>query len=215
MEPESQTTFFQQILARKSHIINLFMLFNCLLGIFILIGSILVYTQSAYAELLYEIGEQAGKAAVIAYSLTLIPGIVRRFGAKLQIATIITLFRRYIGIATYLFALMHANFVVFINLLRSNNISLHLPLYQIMGVVALELLLLLFLTSNNFSVKKLGVWWKKIHSLTYVIGWFILIHLALLGSELWGAIIFGVMLVEWASLIYDWRKNQQVLEIKK
>jgi len=82
-----------------------------------------------------------------------------------------------------------------------------LPIYQAFGLVALIFSFALFITSNNWATRKLKSNWKRLHRLTYIIGWLIFGHVLLGGlkseSEIsLQAIIIGVVMVlEVASLI--------------
>lgn len=78
-------------------------------------------------------------------------------------------FRRAIGVTTFFFVLAH--FLVWVlldvqSLWRVWEEILKRP-YVTVGFLAFLMLLPLALTSNNWSVRKLGPTWRKLHKLTY------------------------------------------------
>ena len=79
--------------------------------------------------------------------------------------------RRWLGLTTFAFALMHTlTSVEHILGGRWDGISFLLPVFQLgawLGVVALGLMVPLVLTSNQFSIRKLGKYWKQLHLLVY------------------------------------------------
>jgi methionine sulfoxide reductase heme-binding subunit len=79
--------------------------------------------------------------------------------------------RRWLGLMTFAFALMHTlTSVEHILGGRWDGISFLLPVFQLgawLGVVALGLMVPLVLTSNQFSIRKLGKYWKQLHLLVY------------------------------------------------
>lgn len=185
-------SLFAFTLKNKSAIIKGFQFLNIILFGIILVGSYAIYISHSSAVSFYMMGIYAGRMAVIFFTITLIPGILRRFGSNHKIATIIMLFRRYTGILVYISALMHFMFVRFVyNILQYGGIPPQVAAFEVFGLLALNLLLLLFLTSNNVSVTKMGVWWKRLHSLVYVIVWLIFLHIMLLQWNIW-AILIGI-----------------------
>lgn len=79
--------------------------------------------------------------------------------------------RRWLGLTTFAFALMHTlTSVEHILGGRWDGISFLLPVFQLgawLGVAALGLMVPLVLTSNQFSIRKLGKYWKQLHLLIY------------------------------------------------
>lgn len=86
--------------------------------------------------------------------------------------------RRWIGIYTFFFALIHVILVYNFIFGWDINKLLNHPnkLFLSFGTIALIILTLLAITSNNFSVKKLGKNWKKLHMLIYLALLLALIH---------------------------------------
>ncbi|PIS22420.1 hypothetical protein COT50_02075 [candidate division WWE3 bacterium CG08_land_8_20_14_0_20_41_10] len=119
----------------------------------------------------YQLGLYFGRVSLGLYLFTLLPGICRRFKLKHQFVSLLTLYRRQVGIAMYIFAVLHALLVV------SFPITLTPP--KVFGILAFLILTPLFITSNIYAVKKLKETWKKIHQLTYLALGLIFLHTAL------------------------------------
>ena len=94
-------------------------------------------------------------------------------------------FRRELGIIVFYNALFHSfillimsnyNFNIMFNLIKSNKSFAF-------GLIALLILFLLFITSNDFSMKKLKRFWKILHRLVYLIPLLIFLHIFFLVKE--------------------------------
>jgi sulfoxide reductase heme-binding subunit YedZ len=156
-----------------------------------------------------EYGKNMGTLALILFIITLIPSMIRRFGLSKEFSLLIKLtlpVRRQFGILMFMAAFTHYLAMKVIPVLQF-KLPPSLPVYQAFGLAALILTLPLFLTSNNWATRKLKSNWKRLHRLTYVIGWLIFGHVLLGGlkseSEIsLQAIVIGVVMVlEVASLI--------------
>lgn len=152
--------------------------------------------QKQYILVWLSIGSLAAKTAVISYLLTLVPGILKRFEIQTLLQPIhlpLMTFRRQIGIFSFLSAFYH--FVFSFALLRWPKLNLLIPTQfeDLLGWVALHFLLVLFITSNDWAVKNLGVWWHKIHNLTHVIIWMLLTHVVLKMGMSWVSILIAVI----------------------
>lgn len=153
---------------------------------------------------LYNASLWSGRAALLVFVTVLIPGIFRRFGMSWQIRNIIMLFRRQLGILVFSFVFFHyANMSLF-PMLTGQIVFEIIPAtsFQIMGVLAFYLLTVMFFTSNDWSVRKLGRWWNRIHQIIYVVAWLIFLHVYLQGKESWSIIIGIAALFESLSLFY-------------
>lgn len=90
-------------------------------------------------------------------------------------------FRSELGVSSFFYACLH--FTCFI--IKRGSIKETLPFLLhpalIPGLLSLLLLLTLSLTSNKYSIKKMGFAnWKKLHTKVYVIEWLLIIHLIFL-----------------------------------
>ena len=70
-----------------------------------------------------------------------------------------------------------------------------------LGFIAFVMLLLLFITSNDLSIRLLGDWWTRIHWLSYLIMWVVLIHVMLQGRYAWTILIGITSVAEISSFI--------------
>ena len=97
--------------------------------------------------------------------------------------------RQAMGIATAVWSILH--FIFF--LLAEGLATTFTQANYIAGFIAVLLLLPLLLTSNRKSMKKLKANWKKLQSLSYVIVFLSLLHIALLDKTwLIYAIVVGI-----------------------
>ena len=148
-------------------------------------------------------GKKFGTIALILFVITLIPGIIQRFGLAKEFNLIIKLIlpvRRQFGILMFVATFTHYLAMKVIPTLQF-KLPPSLPVYQAFGLVALIFSFALFITSNNWATRKLKSNWKRLHRLTYIIGWLILGHV-ILQDVSWQSIIIGVVMVlEIASLI--------------
>jgi len=151
----------------------------------------------------YEWGTTSGSIALVYFCLSLTPGIARRLGIRFRIFQILMLFRRHIGISAFVFGFFHYLAVRMLPILLSGvPLNLNPPLFEVFGFLSLYPMILMFLTSNDYSVKKMGVWWKRLHSLSYVLVWTLFFHVALQGGETWKYLIGIFAVLETGSLAY-------------
>lgn len=204
LQKDWQTQILEFCARRSKLIISLFWIPYILISIFLAFGSWQIMTRGPFWILFVRLAKNFGQAALLLLGLVVLPGILGRFRLEIKVTRVITLFRRQLGILVFLLAFCHS---ILIRFLPTMKIFPLLP-FEIMGLVALLLLFVLFLTSNNLSMKYLGRFWKKLHRIIYVILWLVVLHVGLQGSRKWALIIFGVALIEVASLIYDlWKKR--------
>ncbi len=166
-----------------------------------------LFTLQAGARADY--GKKFGTIALLLFVTTLIPGIIQRFGLSKQFSLIIKLIlpvRRQFGILMFVAAFTHYLAMKVIPVIQFKSPP-SLPIYQAFGLVALIFSFALFITSNSWATRKLKANWKRLHRVTYIIGWLIFGHVLLGGLNSEGeislqAILIGtVMVLEVASLI--------------
>ena len=113
--------------------------------------------------------------------------------------------RKTVGLYAFYYSLVH--FLVFSVIDYELNLSWILPeitqkpFLQI-GLAALTLLLLLALTSLQTIKKTMGIWWKRIHNLVYIITALIIIHITLASK---GDIIEPIILLGLFLFAMLWR----------
>lgn len=187
--------------ARKATIIFVWKIVYLLFVIFLFLGSRSIYLADDASLWFYKAGVWAGRVALVFFVITSLPGMARRFGIRNKFFSLLMMFRRYLGITTYLLVLIHASFVRFVALL-AGWVFLPRPLFETFGFVAHAGLFFMFLTSNDWSVARLGVWWRRIHSLFYLIMWLIFGHIAIQRVSIWSVLIGMTGIAEVASFVW-------------
>ena len=146
-----------------------------------------------------------GRISLLVLLIVITPGILGRFNIQIRISRILTLYRRRLGILVFLLGFTHYHIISLPKLVGTEpNV---LPPFQIFGLTALVILFVMFLTSNNFSQRRLGKWWKRLHRLIYVVVLLILIHTLMQRVSIW-SILAGIFFVlEISSLAYAYIKG--------
>lgn len=151
---------------------------------------------------MWQVSKLLGILATILFVLTIIPGIVQRL--KLTQLSAITnplrFSRRTMGVAMFFAALSHYLFAIAFKVIKTGNPP-EVQNYFIFGFLALFLSLWLALTSNTFAKQKIGKWWKRLHSVMYLIVWLIFLHTVLIEISAISAIVGIFAVVELYSLI--------------
>lgn len=199
MKPTFGQQVFRLVMQNRTIIIRGFQLCYVLLGIIVLVG---VYAEAighSTTTFFYELGLHCGELALLLLIVTATPGMCRRFHLNFFWVNILMNFRRYLGISVFLLALSHSILVRFV-------LSGFLPLavFEMFGLSALLCLFPMFLTSNDWSTHVLGPWWKRLHSLIYVILWLIFLHVGLQALSIWSVLIGITAFLEVVSLIFAW-----------
>ena len=162
---------------------------------------------------LQPIGVEMGNWAIRFLWLSSIPGILKRFkvvGFLQDVQIVLMKSRRRIGDIMFSFALMHYFWNRLFFFIRLNYFPTpdKVPLFESLGLMGLFILIPLFLTSNNFSVRFLKVWWTRLHSLVYLSMWLIAFHVALQGLIVESVITFILATLQIGSWISY--KNSQI-----
>lgn len=123
-------------------------------------------------------------------------------------------FRRAIGLSCFIFVLAHLLVWAVLDLQGVGRIwadILRRP-YITVGMTAFVLLLPLALTSNNFSMRKLGSRWRKLHRLTYVAAILGAVHYLMLVKGLqFRPIFFLIAILVLLALRIRWKLVSQVV----
>lgn len=158
------------------------------------------FTQNRVPTSAHELGELFAKASLFLLVAVLIPGITKRLQKGIQYSRYLMPYRRHIGILMFLTAFAHGWLSNLLFRVLRGTLTVVPDTYIIFGSLAMMLAFPLFLTSNNYSVRKLGRNWAKLHKLVYVVLILVLVHITLQGEGL--ALIAGATLVaEGASYI--------------
>jgi len=131
-------------------------------------------------------GAWMGKLSIYVFWLIAVAGILQRFkveGILKKIQNILLPNRRQLGILMFLMAFTHYMWSKGFSII-SNGIPESMPVFQIFGFASLVLLFPLLLTSNNYSVKKLGKMWKVLHMLVYPVMFLLILHTAMMGNDI-------------------------------
>lgn len=164
-------------------------------------------------------GLEMGNWAIRFLWLASIPGILKRFrvfGFLQDVQIVLMKSRRRIGDLMFTFAVMHYLWNKAFFLIKVNDYPglLNLKLFEWLGFTGLLILIPLFLTSNNFSVRFLKVWWTRIHSSIYFAMWLIAFHVALQGLVVEAAMTFAIAILQITSWIsYKSYLRQTTLKI--
>lgn len=193
---------FSQAVKYREKIITGFKIFYFILLTLLFVGGRSIYYIDNNFQNFYYLGVWLGRLGLLFYILTTLPGISRRFGFKYKLFALLHIFRRYIGISMYLSVSIHFWFVRGIPWFIKGFLKLPPALFEVMGLTAYVLTFFMFLTSNDFSIAKLGVWWYRIHKLTYIIIFFIFLHVALQRLSIWTVLIGITLFLQITSHLY-------------
>jgi methionine sulfoxide reductase heme-binding subunit len=151
---------------------------------------------------MYDVSNPLGYLAAILFLLSVLPGIVQRLKITSlnSITNPLRYSRRTLGVAMFFAALSHYLFGVLFHVFKFNRLP-EPKLYFFFGLLALFLSLWLALTSNTFAKQKMGKWWKRLHSLTYLIVWLIFAHTVLIEISLLSVLVGVFAVLELYSLI--------------
>jgi sulfoxide reductase heme-binding subunit YedZ len=205
------------IIPRQKQINTGLLIFEIILLLIWCLAVFVAFRNPQQIFVVLKISGKLGTASLLLFSLTLLPGIIMRLKLvpklTLPIATLITPFRRHIGILMFITAFVHMSFsstlpYIALQLISTGKVVLPPPfrLFEQIGLIGWMLLLPVWLTSNDFSMKKLGKWWKRLQRLTYLALWLIFIHVAL-QKELLALFLLVVGLLEIYSWVSVWRRN--------
>lgn len=174
------------------------------------LGTAVYYVEPrTYVEIWFEVGRKLGSLSALFYIATLIPGILKRFNVLPLTRAAFRLPRRQFGVTMFIFAFVHQWLVRSIPVVLETGSFLPINNHVLAGMISITLLFPLWLTSNDYSVKKLGKWWDYIHSLTYVAMFAILLHVALISERTLATLLFITILLEIGSWIYSRTPKKQ------
>jgi DMSO/TMAO reductase YedYZ heme-binding membrane subunit len=117
-------------------------------------------------------------------------------------------FRRQLGVASFWFALFHGMlYVRLYDLFGIESFIGRENTFYLLGLVGLIGMILLGVTSNNYSVKYLGKYWKKLHRFVYVIFFVILVHAGQAEGHYLFAAALGLAFI--ALKLYAWKISRR------
>src|SRR5258708_170460 len=208
------TTFFSQILqaclSNRKRVLSLFyMMYAAFFLVVPLLSYILVTQPDAYVWITF-LGKSAGQLSVLLFFAATYPGILGRFRMRHPLITLGMSFRRHIGISSFLLGLGHALLVYIVPALQTGTFFRALTAYVLFGMVALFIFFLLFVTSNDVSVKLLGPKWKLLHKSVYIAYWIIFLHVMFQKVGIFAYLIGISATLEMMSLLYDFLKKREI-----
>lgn len=205
---------------RQKFIIKLFVVVEIALVVTVFaLGYLAFNDPRGMSWIFVKYGSLLGQIALVLFMIALLPGIMQRLRlfpkVTMPLASIIIIFRRHIGILMFLTAWAHMTFTTTLPryLFTGTFLPSTLPmLFEMMGTLAFMVLFPVWVTSNDFSKRLLGKWWKTLQRLTYIAIWFIVAHVVLLGGSTWVIVaISTVALLEVTSWIVHWRRPVRVV----
>jgi methionine sulfoxide reductase heme-binding subunit len=200
-------TWYLWVVQHRNRIVGALVGLNCLLVVLWYLAFQAIVMDSGNPAWFYANAKLFGQIALVLYVLTAIPGIMRRFGKFTKPVSLLMMFRRYIGIAMYLFVLLHGSVERLFSIMKGAPAPVTPVIFELFGTVASMLLIWMFLTSNDKSVNTLGKWWHRIHNLTYIVVWLIFVHVALQGLSIWTVLIGITSIAQLTSHIYAKQKK--------
>lgn len=209
----------QQWILPRQKMINQWLLgleLGIIVGWLMVLFMVLWWGYQNWLPELYWLGGKLGVVAVGLFVIVLMPGIIMRLkwwrSVSLPTATIITPFRRRLGVLMFIVAVVHMSFTTTLPYVSIMGFAALPPPFspaEVFGVLAVLILTPVWLTSTDWWLKALGKWWKRVQRLSYVAIWAILVHLVLLQSSWsWLMAVIGVLeLVSWARFYIGKRIN--------
>ena len=135
-----------------------------------------IWRERYYAEIMYESGVWSVELLVLTLSITPITFLLKRLAFGQKIALWLLQRRRYFGVASFGFALIHTYFYI-----REvgDPFNIWLEAFDpefLFGWLAFLLMLMLALTSNQWATRTLGRNWKRLQRLVYPASALVLLH---------------------------------------
>ena len=170
--------------------------------------------QRYYAELMHESGVLSSQLLVISLLLTPLQLLTNKLPASFNQAIQKLLRwlrqrRRYIGVFAFYYGLIHT--LVYIRYTGDlQNVLLEIAEWELaIGWVVMVIFTALAITSNNYSVSKLGRAWKSIHRLSYIAAIGTALHWYILDFFLWEVLSWfaPLLLVQFYRFFYSRRKK--------
>ncbi len=121
-------------------------------------------------------------------SLALIVSPIKALWPQFSLNPSLYMARRAFGISAFVFAAFHViiqNLVIF----KGNAFTVVFQMaergmpWQLVGLIAYVILFLLFITSFDWVVDRMGKWWFHLHKLTYVAYILIFLHAFMIGID--------------------------------
>lgn len=130
-------------------------------------------------EPIVKINTQSGYVVLILLLVNLLVGAIHSLKwVDIKWYRFIQMSRRYIGVFCGVYVILHfVSYLAKESFLPKGWEQIITKNYLIAGTMAAILLLVLTLTSNNFSTRLLKNYWKKLHRIVYLAGFIVLFHI--------------------------------------
>lgn len=134
-------------------------------------------------ELLHRTGQIAIWLLVVVLSLTPLKTLLPR----VKLVNALNRHRRAVGVAAFIYASLHVmEHFLYEGEFKSYWKNLPGNVFLLSGTFGILTLMLLAVTSNNFSVRRLGYHrWKQLHRLVYLAALVLALHVSLAGKDNW------------------------------
>jgi sulfoxide reductase heme-binding subunit YedZ len=160
------------------------------------------------------IGKWSGQISIILLLLTLIPGMLKRMNLLDKIESIVYLFRRQLGVLAFFMAVTHVGYMSWIRKIASGENPLDSVFkYQQTGFAAFAIFLLLWVTSNDISMRFLGKWWRYLQRLSYLSVIALILHVFAAGSKIW-MVLLAFLIGEALSWVIFIIRNKNASKVK-
>lgn len=154
------------------------------------------------------LNHKSGEIVLYYIMLNLLVGVLISFRFRWPILLRFLLMnRRWLGVLSFLILMVHVVFYFFMEAFEIQAIEqLYTKNYLMAASFAFVMLLLMALTSNDFSVRKIGARrWKNLHRIVYLASFFFTMHILLIEKtdlQKYGLILGGLWIVQTARFIY-------------
>lgn len=161
------------------------------------------------------LNHKAGEVALYYVLLNLLIGILIGFKVKFPIKLrFLLLQRRYLGVLSFFILVFHVFLYFAMESFEPKAIEQLLTKdYLIFGGLAFFILLIMALTSNDFSVRKLtNRIWKRLHRFVYLASFFFMAHILLIEKTdliKYGILFAMLWLLQAARLIYSFKPKKE------
>lgn len=172
------------------------------IGVWLLIVPAL--TNNLGANPLEKLLHQTGEIAIWTLGAVLALTPLRTLFSRSKIVSTLNRHRRYIGVAACVYGLLHFACHVLYEGGWDGLVKSFSKPFIWLGAAGLLILMALALTSNNFSMRKLGRNWKSLHRLAYVAAALLILHQSIAGKGHWYIarwLLFPLVALELARII--------------
>lgn len=192
-------------LARHSKFVKKIFLLLYIASAIAFVAGIWLYGQKPELKPAFNsLGRYFGQASTVLLLVALTPGILSRLKILKTTESTLLLFRRQFGVTAFFMAMLHLGYISWIRRIASGQNPLpSVFTYQQTGFVALSVFLVLWILSNDFSMRTFGPIWKLLQRLGYVAAIALLFHIYDAQSNWWMpvGVYLGLEVISWLAVI--------------